>query len=208
MTVQTEIKSPSESPISIQDENVFSVIRNRRSTRSYLAKPVSRELIKSLIELSIQAPSAMNLQPWSFVVIQNPSVLKDLSDHAKKKLFKNPEVSKEFNVHGHQYLNDSHFNIFYDAPVLIVICAKEEGNDQFSAEADCYLAGENLMLSATGMGLATCPIGLALDSLCEQGWKKRLGIPGDYTPVLPIIVGYPSESTPPIHRNPPIIKWI
>lgn len=206
MSVQVE--EPSESPQISRDENIFSVIRNRRATRSYLSKPVSREIIKSLIELSIQAPSAMNLQPWSFVVIQNPTVLKDISDRTKKKLFNNPGVSKEFSVHGHQYLNDSHFNIFYDAPALIVICAKEEGDDRFSSEADCYLAGENLMLSATGMGLATCPIGLAIDVLNEPGWKKRLGIPGTFTPVLPIIVGYASEALPPVHRNPPIIKWI
>ena len=75
-----------ELPQNIQSEeintNVFSVIRNRRATREYLPKQVSRELIQSLIDYAILAPSAMNLQPWSFVVVQNLKLLKE----AKQKM--------------------------------------------------------------------------------------------------------------------------
>jgi nitroreductase len=165
-------------------------------------------MIKSLIDFSIQAPSAMNLQPWSFVVIQNPKILKHISDETKKKLFNNPNFSKENGEHGIYFLSDPAFDIFHGAPTLIIICAKDNGQKHFKTESDCFLAGQNLMLAATGMGLATCPIGLAIDQLSEIETRKKIGIPRDSTPVLPIAVGY--ASTPPayVSRNPPIIKWV
>ena len=190
------------------DDNIFSVIRNRRATRDYLPKPVPETIIRSLIDFSIQAPSAMNLQPWSFVVIQNSKILKEISDEVKKKLFNNPDFSEKSGEHNKYFLNDTAFDIFHGASTLIIICAKEKVQKEFNTESDCFLAGENLMLAATGMGLATCPIGLATDLLCEPTMSERFGIPYDFKPVLPIVVGYASDVKSYMGRNPPIIKWV
>jgi nitroreductase len=101
---------------------------------------------------------------------------------------------------------DPDFNIFYNASTLILVCANK---DEASREADCYLACENLMLAAYGMGLGTCPIGLAWEALRTDEMKRKLGIPKCYTPVLPIIVGYPAAEPPPTLRNPPqVLSWI
>ncbi len=206
----SEEEANSDYQSEIMDANLFSVIRNRRSTRSYLAKPVAEEMIRSLIDFSVQAPSAMNMQPWSFIVIQNPKLLKEISDKVKKSFFINPKFAKGRGLHGMHFLNDSdsEFDIFYGASTVIVICAKETEQKEFHTESDCFLAGENLMLSATGMGLATCPIGLATDVIGLHEMRIRLGIPSGYKPVLPIAVGYASSTPPPVDRNPPIIKWI
>ncbi|MGZ3790378.1 MAG: nitroreductase family protein [Bacteriovorax sp.] len=210
MSEQFEVETPSESRFNVIDENIFSVIRNRRATRSYSSKQVSEEIVRSLIDFSIQAPSAINLQPWSFVIVQNPVLLKEISDLAKKKLSSGPIFTNNSGKHEFQFLSDPDFNIFYDASTLIIICAKttDMGFGDYNSEPDCFLAGENLMLAATGMGLGTCPIGLATEVLREPELRKRLGTPADFTPVLPIIVGYPSSSTPHVDRNPPIIKWV
>jgi nitroreductase len=191
----------------IIDANLFSIIRNRRAVRSYLAKSVDDELIRSLIDFAVQAPSAMNLQPWSFVVIKNTNLLKEISDEAKHRLFSNPGFS-ENTENGMHFLTDPDFDIFYGTSTLIVICAKDMGNDYFHTESDCFLAGENLMLAAVGLGLATCPIGLATDVLCDPKMAQRLGIEKGFTPVLPIIVGYASTHIPEVGRNLPIVKWI
>lgn len=208
MSLQIEEETPSEFKSEIMDANLFSVIRNRRATRSYLAKAVSEDLVRSLIDFSIQAPSAMNLQPWSFVVVQNARRLKEISEEVKKILFRNPDVLNEIERHGAPFINEPEFDIFYGATTLIVICAKKATEKEFSSESDCFLAGENLMLAASGMGLATCPVGLATAYLAKPEISKKFGIPSGYTPVLPIIVGYASGESPHVGRNPPIVNWI
>ena len=209
MSVQLEVDTSRTEPIDEATNNsVFSVIQKRRATRDYLSKPVPEKMIQSLIDYSILAPSAMNLQPWSFVVIQNTKLLKEISDEVKRKLFKNPDFTAASGGHGLYFLSDPDFDIFHGASTLIVICAKDKGGKEFNTESDCFLAGQNLMLAATGFGLATCPIGLATDALSEPQMCSRLGISTGTTPVLPIVVGYASGRTPYIGRNPAIVKWV
>ncbi|MGZ6465558.1 MAG: nitroreductase family protein, partial [Bdellovibrionota bacterium] len=73
---------------------------------------------------------------------------------------------------------------------------------------DCYLAGQNLMLAAQAMGLATCPIGFARDILQTRSFREELKMPNDYWPVLPIIVGYAKGITEPSKREPSkVLVW-
>jgi nitroreductase len=44
-------------------------IRQRKSVRAYTSKPVSRDVIREILEIACRAPSAMNSQPWEFVVV-------------------------------------------------------------------------------------------------------------------------------------------
>jgi nitroreductase len=75
--------------------------------------------------------------------------------------------------------------------------------------ADCWLAAENLMLMACGLGLGTCPIGFAVPILNTPEVKRELGIPAEYEVVAPIAVGFPRGFTPPVSRRPPeIIAWM
>ena len=59
---------------------VIDAIKKRRSVRSYETTPVSADIINMIIEAGNQAPSAMNSQPWRFVVVEEKE--------AKKKLLK------------------------------------------------------------------------------------------------------------------------
>ncbi|MGE4133916.1 MAG: nitroreductase family protein [Bdellovibrionales bacterium] len=184
--------------------NVMDAIYSRRSTREYTNREVSRQAVEELIGAAIQAPSAMNSQPWAFVVIQDPALLREICQEAKELLKKSSEWRKA-SEHGKVPFTQPEFDIFYGATTLITICAQKDG---FQPVGDCYLAAENLMLAATALGLATCPIGFARDVLKSKSFRERLAIPGDFEPVLPIIVGYSAamiENTP---RNPPkIFSW-
>lgn len=177
-------------------KTVLDAIQQRRSTRVYTHVPVSEADVHALLDAAIYAPNANNAQPWSFVIIQNPALLKKISDQAKQELASHPHWK------GAHPFSDPKFDIFYGATTLIVICAQAGG---FEPTGDCYLAGENLMLAAWNMGLATCPIGLARDVLQTPAMKKELGIPAEVTPVLPIIVGHPQGSMPQTERKPPVI---
>lgn len=183
---------------------VMKAIYSRRAVRSYSKKEVEAQVINKLIDAAIQAPRAMNSQPWAFVVIQNPQVLHELSDSAKLFLSKNVHWSTR-SEHVVHFLSDPSFDIFYGATTLIVICGKKEG---FSSEEDCYLAGENLMLAATALGLGTCPIGFARDVLGTKEYRQKLSITDDYTPALPIVVGYAANLPPkPERKGPIVLKW-
>lgn len=185
--------------------NVIDAIYARRSVRQYTGRKVSRQAVEELINAAIQAPSAMNKQPWAFVVIQDPALLQKVCHQAKELLMKS-SIWRKQSEHGRAPFADADFDIFYGATTLIVICAEKNG---FEPVGDCYLAAENLMLAATAMGLGTCPIGFARDVLQSEMFRKDLGIPSQYDPVLPLIVGYPKILSEGTSRNPPqIFNWL
>lgn len=210
MSLEAEIESSYKEADNSND--IFSVIKKRHAVRSYTNKMVSEGLIKVLIDLATRAPSSMNRQPWCFVVVSNSQLLEQIS-RKSKTYFLNSLNQNEHKVDELKpLLENQDFNIFYNAPVLVIICARDDGEalrkEETSTEADCFLAGENLMLAAIGMGLGTCPIGLSLPILRTQEVKARLEIPDGYLPVLPIVVGYPFESDVFVERQRPLIKWI
>lgn len=144
----------------------------------------------------------MNQQPWAFVIIEDEDLLKEYSNRAKRFLLGSLEPGSPL----HEYresLADREFNIFYDAGTLVIIYAK---SGDLAAAEDCCLAAENFMLAALDFGLATCAVGLARSWLNTPEVKRELNIPGAYTAVMPIIVGYPtSAETPSVSRMAPEI---
>lgn len=184
--------------------NFTETILARRSVRSYLPKPVDKERVLSLLASAVQAPSAMNSQPWLFAVIQDRARLKRYSDLAKQRLLASAAEGTQHQRYA-DMLRDETFNIFYDAGTLIVIgCATR---NRFT-EADCWLAAEHLMLAARAEGLGTCCIGFALDALNTEALKAELNIPPEGEAVAAIIVGYAKEFPPPVVRAAPkICAW-
>ena len=179
-------------------------IYTRRSVRNYTDEAVDGETVQALLEAAIQAPSALNLQPWAFVVVQNKGLLRELSDQAKA-LLTDVVAHPEYPAELRRMVSDPEFNIFYNSGTLIVICARPHGEHP---DWDCCLAAENLMLMAHGLGLGTCPIGLAWPLLAQPDVRKQLQIPDDCTPVLPIIVGRPGHPAAFVERKKPeILSW-
>ncbi|HTQ09358.1 MAG TPA: nitroreductase family protein, partial [Fimbriimonadaceae bacterium] len=156
---------------------VSDAIRNRRAVREYVDQPVREETVRALIEAATLAPSAVNGQPWAFVVVQDRDLLKKISDRSKLLM-----LHADYPAHISSMIADPAFNIFYNAGTLIVICAKPGGEH---SDWDCCLAGENLMLAARDMGLGTCTIGLAWPALELSEIKSELGIPAGYEAILP-----------------------
>jgi nitroreductase len=95
-------------------------------------------------------------------------------------------------------LSNANLDIFYQAPVLTVICNKV---DRRWAIEDCSLAAENFMLAASGARLRTCWVGFAQKWLGTQVGKAMLEIPDAYVPVAPLILGHPASQPPFRERN-------
>ena len=145
------------------------VIRSRRSVRLYRDDPVPRELIERVLDSARWAPSAVNSQPWHFIVVldsQRRSALAKTTGFAG--VVSQGHVSK--------------------APVLIALCGDERRSAWYVH--DCCLASQNLMLAATALGLGTCWIGAF-----DEGQAARvLRVPDKIRVVGLITMGYPRRS--------------
>ena len=197
------------------ERGTLETIYHRRAVRSYKPDKLDEATIRKLLDAAVQAPTAMHLEPWAFVVIQDRALLARLSEKAKilaqaeldarhHELLKAPGVSA---ASDHlTLLTNPRFNIFYDAGTLIVICGKPLGR---FVTADCWLAAENLMLAACAIGLGTCCIGFALPVLQLPDVKQELGIPQQLDPIAAIIVGHPKGETPMVPRKPAeVLQWL
>ena len=178
-------------------------IYTRRAVREFTAEPVADGTLRQLIDAAVQAPSAVNQQPWSFCVVQDKLLLARISGEAKAHMLRTSPAA--LSHHFQEILSDPKFDIFYHAPALIVISSV--GESPWAIE-NCALAAENLMLAAHAAGLGTCWIGFAQTWLGTPEGKAALSLPPKHTPVAPIIVGHPKSATPPVPRKEPEIHWM
>lgn len=187
-------------------KNIRELIKTRRSCRAYLDRPIGREVIEALIAEAVWAPTGSNNQPWRFAVVQDKAVLKRYSDMAKKRWLEDLARSP----HMRQYeksIRDPEYNIFYDAPVLVVVYGDPSS---FWCVYDCTMVAYNLMLLGEEDGLGSCWIGFAHNVLESEETKRELGIPVACRLVAPIILGHPDPSKlgPAIPRKPYVTQFV
>lgn len=176
--------------------NTFANIITRRSTRKYLDKEVSQELLEKIIETGRYAPSGGNSQSNHFLVIQNKQII----DHLVKmveRTFSQMEITENMYRSLQNSINLSKkggYVFCYNAPVLIIVANKKDyGNNQ----ADCALALENMMLEANELDLGSCYIN-QLKWLNEDqkilSYLQSLGMNEDERVYGSLIVGYPDTN--------------
>src|SRR6516164_3435747 len=124
--------------------DIIEAIYHRRSVRAFTTDAVPSEVIDDLVSVAVQAPSAMNLQPWAFLIIEGQVTLLQFSEHAKRHLLETTTPESPF-FHYRDQLSKRAFDIFYGASLLVVIAAT---SDAAQSAEDCCLAAQNLMLAA------------------------------------------------------------
>ncbi len=135
-------------------------------------------------------------------------MIKKLSDKAKELWV---EQSKNMQSLDLQRLADMvsrpNFNLFYNAPLLIMIFADTSG---FTPQVDCSLAAENMMLAARSLGLGSCYIGLAQPLERVASIMKELGVSEKQRLVASLIFGFPVGGVlkAPERNRDVILKWI
>lgn len=176
---------------------LLKAIYQRRAIREFSDASVSGAGVLDLIRAAAQAPSAMNQQPWAFAVFHGRDRLARYSRRAKTHLLATTGPSFGLDPRIDQYANAG-ANLFHGADTLVLICARP---GKFSPVEDCFLAAQNLMLAAHGLGLGTCPVGFARTWFNLPEVKAELGIPAHYEAVLPIVVGHPAHPPAPVPKN-------
>ena len=176
--------------------NTYESIITRRSTRKYLDKEVSQELLEKIIETGRYAPSGGNSQSNHFLVIQNKQIIAHLVKMVEKA-FSQMEITENMYRSLQNSINLSKkggYVFCYNAPVLIIVANKKDyGNNQ----ADCALALENMMLEANDLDLGSCYIN-QLKWLNEDqkilSYLQSLGMNEDERVYGSLIVGYPDTN--------------
>lgn len=191
-------------------KEIIDIIKTRRSVRDYKEDPVSDEDIKFLIDCARYAPSGMNMQPWSFLVIQNKEMIQKLSESGKKALIplaeqivNDPKKVTSFLT----FLKTKGSNLFHNAPLLVIILGNKKS---MTADWDCAMAAQNMMLAAHSRGIGSCWIGLALPALMDEKILEELSAPSGYKAVAPLIFGHPKGKTATAipERREPEVKWL
>lgn len=200
MSVSTLVQQ--ERPLSALD-----AIFTRRSVRTYTSQRLDKPTIRALLDAAVQAPTAMHVEPWKFVVVQEAAALKRISERAKgiwlDRMKHAPQ--RDHDARFVTMLSDPHFSIFYDATTLIVIGATVSGP---YIAGDCWLAAENLMLASCAMGLGTCCIGFAVPAMNAPETKADLGLAPDFEAIAAVIVGVPSGEVAAVTRKDPhVVCW-
>ncbi|UCD72404.1 MAG: nitroreductase family protein [Syntrophobacterales bacterium] len=161
---------------------VMEVITRRYSVRGYLDKPVEREKILQIVEAARLAPSTSNVQPWRFIVVEDPRLMKSLLSKGMGIVVPNRWAR--------------------EAPVIIVICAHLDWivhrlGARFAGLQyyllDLGIAGEHMVLTATELGLGTCWIGW----FRAEAIRDILNIPKGWKIAALLTLGYPKEEGPP-----------
>lgn len=166
-------------------------IYNRTSIRSYSSEKVEKDAILTLLRAGMSAPSAVNKQPWAFMVIDNRDLMEQIGDE-----FKNAGMIKK-------------------ASCAIIVCGDLklalEGVAQEFWVQDCSAATQNILLAAHSMGLGAVWCGVYPNPERIEALKALLSLPEHIVPLNIIPIGVREKEQEPkdkwkedrIHWN----KW-
>jgi nitroreductase len=148
-------------------------ILTRRSIRKFKDKPVSGKLVRQILDAGMSAPSAGNMQPWHFVVINDPEIKEGIS-----KFSPNAPMAKT-------------------ASVIIMICG-ETKEEKFHGYwvMDCSAAVENMLLACHSLKLGAVWTGIYPRPERIANFKKHFNLPDHIMPLCLINIGYPDQKLP------------
>lgn len=166
------------------EPGVFETIRTRTSIRKFdPSVPVSEETVEKILRAGMCAPSALNKQPWEFVVVREPELLKAIGE------------AMPFSRVGN------------GAQAAIVVCGNLDngipGRGKEFWIHDCSAASMNILLAAKALGLGAVWTGVFPDVERAEVVRKLLAIPEGYMPLNIIPLGTPAENPEPKNKwNP------
>ena len=151
---------------------------NRRTIRKYEDRRLPRELITTLLQSAMNAPSACNQQCWHFIVIEDREKLNELSE-----------------IH-------SGYHTMKNAPLVVLVCS-EPGKAKLECflDQDCAAATENILIAAEALGLGALWMGVNQTTPGDSVIiRKVLNIPEDIKPFSFVALGYPTEQVQPQNK--------
>ena len=176
--VMTGCNGNSQTTNDADNKNVaIETIMTRTSIRSFTDQPVANETVETLLRAGMAAPTAVNAQPWHFVVVNERAKLDELAG------------------------TNRHGDMLRQAPLAIVVCGNMEKAMQGPGQAfwiqDCSAATENILLAAHALGLGAVWTGCYPIEERVATVSEVLGLPETIVPLCVIVMGYPNENPQP-----------
>lgn len=197
--------------------DIIEAIKNRRSCRAFLSKPVPKETVAELLRLAVNAPSANNLQPWELTVVSGaererlsrallkayhekhiscgsgavkplPAEIRQRGKQAEEEM--RPSLDR-LGVSAGDFINEGSCR-FYGAPVAVILCLDDAFSPRQFVDAGTFVA--YLVLAAHGLGLASCPIALIADY--ADTIREELNIAENKRVAIAVALGYPDAANP------------
>lgn len=145
----------------------------RRSIRAFKPDPIDREQVDEIIRAGMYAPSAVNCQPWHFIVIDDRSLMDRI-------------------MQIHPYAG-----MLAEAQYAVLVCGDqhlEHGPGYWVV--DCGAATQNILLAAHAVGVGSVWLGLHPREKRKEGIRELFDLPGHIQPFSLIALGYPNEQKP------------
>ena len=150
---------------------MYEGIMTRRSIRSFKADHIDRAEVEDIIRAGMYAPSAVNCQPWHYMIIDDRSLLDRIMDiHPYAKMLK-------------------------EAPCAILVLGDEDLQHAPGYwVVDCGAATQNILLAAHSKGIGSVWLGLHPREQRKEGIRQLFDLPGHIQPFALVALGYPNET--------------
>jgi len=170
------------------DNQTLQTIFSRKSVRHFINKDVSKEQLELIVKAGMAAPTAVNMQPWSFVIVKNRATLDKLADALPFA------------------------KMLFDAPAAIVVCAIPDWSIAEHPEKysilDCSAATQNILLAVESLGLGAVWTAAYPREDRMKSVRNILDIPENIIPLNVIPIGYPTgEDKPKEKWKPDRLHW-
>lgn len=157
---------------------MIELLRRRRSIRKFSVEKIATETVETLIEAALRAPSSRGINPWEFILVDNPEILGKLS------------TAKQY---GSEFLKN--------APLAIVVCADSSKSDVWIE--DCSIAAIIIQLTAVSLDLGSCWAQISDrqhdNELSAEGYiQELLGLPKHIKVECILGIGHPAEEKQPV----------
>lgn len=203
---------PVDPALHISTRQAAQFLRSRRSIRTFRDQPVEREKLWKLIETACYAPSAKNMQPWHWVVVEDPGQVRRLAalvmEWIRMVINQAPEIAAERGLpRVVEQWDRGEERICRGAPHVILVHGDKEW--PFGTQ-DCTLALSHLDLFAPTLGLGTCWGGYLYTAVNNYPpLRDTLSIPPAHQAYGAMMVGYPRFRYHRLPlRKPPDVTWI
>jgi nitroreductase len=150
--------------------DTLQAILNRRSIRQYTSEQVTEEQLADLLKAAMYAPSAVNKQPWHFIVFRQTETIRKITE-----------------VHPNA-------SMLTRANVSILVCWDERlQHDVGYGPVDCAASTQNILLAAHNMGLGAVWVGLYPRSQRMDAVHQIFNLPDPIRAFSIVSLGYPAE---------------
>lgn len=162
------------------------LIRKRYSCRDFSERIPSDEDLEAIVKAGLQAPSAVNRQPWRIILIKDQEIIKQIEDAGLVHL------KAEGDPASYERIMARGGKLFYNAPRMIIIA--RDRNEGETAILDAGIVANNIVLAAESLGLNSLYCGMARTAFLNEKrgneLKRKLQFPAAFDFAISILIGY------------------